>query len=69
MTLTREEKEVLRKASRVGSTVRFGLPVDQKRRIVVGEVVDEVGFIRNRHEVVQKIPYPQRHLWDDDVVA
>ena len=70
MGLTKEERRLLLEATRVGSTVRFRLPSDRKKRSIVGQVVDEVGLIRDRHKlVVQQIRYAQHHLWDDDDVA
>lgn len=68
--LSEEERDLLLAATRVGKTVRFRLPTDSKRRRVVGQVIDEVGLIRDRHRlVVQQIRYTQHHLWDDDDVA
>jgi hypothetical protein len=65
-----EERQALREATRIGKQVRFSFPADQKRRSIVGQVVDEVCLIRDRHKlVIEQIRYVQRHLWNDDEVA
>lgn len=64
--MRREDRELLSKATRIGKTVRFMFPSDRKRRNLVGEVVDEVSLIRDRHKIViQQVRYTQQHLWDD----
>ena len=70
MALSTDEQQALKTASRVGNIVRFRFPADPKRRSLVGEVVDEVCLIRDRHKlVIEQIRYTQRHLWNDDEVA
>lgn len=65
-----EEREALRRATRIGTIVRFRFPADQKRRHVVGVVVDEVSLVRDAHKlVIEKIQYAQHHLWNEDQVA
>lgn len=66
MSLSADEFSLLQSATRVGRITKFRIPNGNGVRNVIGEVVDEVAFIRDRHKVVvQKVKYPQHHLWDD----
>lgn len=68
--LTDDDFRSLRLATRIGQRVRLRLPADEKKRSVVGVVIDEVALIRDRHKlVIQQIRFAQCHIWDDDEVA
>lgn len=66
MTISSDELRLLKSATRVGTITKFRFPGARDSRKYVGEAVDEVALLRDRYKVViQKVKYPQHHLWDD----